>query len=51
MIIPKVGYDVRKGSGRRAPPDVEKPTNDEEAEAAEAAPRGSGEPAPETDVG
>jgi hypothetical protein len=29
MIIPKVGYDVRKGSGRADPPDVETPADEE----------------------
>jgi hypothetical protein len=33
MIIPRLGYDVRKGSRRAGPPDVEIPPDDAEEDA------------------
>jgi hypothetical protein len=32
MIIPRLGYDVRKGSSRVGPPDVDSPTKHAERE-------------------
>jgi hypothetical protein len=34
MIIPRLGYDVRRGSSRADPPDVETPTDHAEPEIA-----------------
>ena len=33
MIIPRLGYDVRRGSSRADPQDVEAPTSDAEPQA------------------
>jgi hypothetical protein len=47
MIIPRLGYDVRKGSSRAGPPDVDSPTNDAEPQI----PARDGQPGASVEVG